>query len=119
MEKKGHLVTLLWIPSHIGLLGHGKAGIGAKDRARKGGRPVEQWSSLTHIKKRLTDSHNQKLIRWHEVETSASEANRRSFYIPPLEKGMNKVLGNTAKKYALRFLQLKVGHSAVGGYKKA
>ena len=29
---------------------------------------------------------------------------------------MSEVLGNTAKKYASRFLQLKVGHSAVGIY---
>ena len=29
---------------------------------------------------------------------------------------MSKVLGRTAKKYAPRYLQLKVGHGAVGTY---
>ena len=29
---------------------------------------------------------------------------------------MSKVLGHTAKKYASRYLQLKVGHGAVGSY---
>ncbi len=29
---------------------------------------------------------------------------------------MSKVLGHTAKKYALRYLQLKVGYGAVGNY---
>lgn len=55
----------------------------------------------------------------HTIKTSsdgASEASRRSFYIPRLEKRMKKLLGTTAKKYASPFLQLKVGHGAVGGY---
>lgn len=33
----------------------------AKDRARKGGKPIEQWSSFTHIRKRLIESRFQNL----------------------------------------------------------
>ena len=44
------------------------------------------------------------------------EASRRGSYSPRLQKGMNGLLGNTAKKYASRYLQLKVGHGAVGTY---
>ena len=43
------------------------------------------------------------------------EVSRRGFYIP-WTKGAHPVLGNTAKKYAARFYQLKVGHGAVGTY---
>lgn len=115
-KKKGHLATIRWISCHVGLLGHEKADIGAKDRAHTGGRPVEQWSSLNHIKKKLTESLIQELAQWHEVETSVREASRRGFYIPSLDGGMNKLLGSTAKKYSSRFLQLKVGHGAVGTF---
>ena len=77
---------------------------------------MEQWSSLTHIKKQLTESHSQELTRWHEIKVQESETNRRGFCIPRVENRMNKVLGRAAKKYASRYLQLKVGHGAVGTY---
>ena len=44
------------------------------------------------------------------------ETNRRGYYVPRVDKGISKVLGRTAKKYASRYFQLKVGHGAIGTY---
>lgn len=116
LKHHGHPVTIRWIPSHAGLVGHDQADQKAKNKARRGGKPEEQWSSLTHVKRKLVESQAQELTRWHETKSQEREMSRRGFYIPRLEKGMSKVLGSTSKKYASRYLQLKVGHGAVGTY---
>ena len=116
LKSKGHSVTIRWIPSHAELVGHDKADQFARNKAQRGGKPVKQWSLLTYIKKQLTESYSQKLTKWHEIKTQEREMSRRGFYIRRREKGMSKVLGRTAKKYASRYLQLKVGHGAVGTY---
>ncbi len=64
----------------------------------------------------MIESHSQELAKWHETKIQERETSQRGFYIPQVEKGMSKVLGHTAKKYASRYLQLKVGHGAVGSY---
>lgn len=75
---------------------------------------MERWSSLTYVKKKLIESKSQELTRWPEIKSQERETSRRGFYIPRLKRGMNGVLGSTAKKYASRYLQLKVGHGGVG-----
>ena len=110
------MVTIRWIPSHEGLIGHDKADQFAKDKARKGRKPMEQWSSLSHIKKKLNESKSQELDRWHEIKIQERESSRRGFYVPWIKGKINGVLGNTSKKYASRYFQLKVGHGAIGAY---
>lgn len=59
-------------------------------------------------------SQSPELGRCHEVKIKDREASRRVFYILQSKKGINELLGSTAKKCASHYLQLKVGHSAVG-----
>lgn len=54
LGRNGHLVTIRWIPSHVGLLGHDKADKNARAKAHKGGKPLEKWSSLTHMKESVS-----------------------------------------------------------------
>ena len=68
LKDNGRSVTLRWIPDHVGLVGHDRADQSAKDRAHRGGRPFEQWSSLTHIRKKLTESRLAELVKWHEAK---------------------------------------------------
>ena len=112
----GILVTIRWIPSHVGLAGHDKADQSAKNRAYRGGKPAERWSSLTHIRKKMVESRLSELAKWHEREISEREASRRGFYFPRLKAGMDKLLGSTPKKYASRYFQLKNGHGAIGTF---
>lgn len=62
-KSKGHSVVIWQIPNHVRLVGHDKADQSAKDKAQRQGNPVEQQSSLTHIKKKLIESHSQELTR--------------------------------------------------------
>ena len=113
LKHHGHPVTFCWIPSQIG---HDQADQKAKDKACRGRKPEEQWSSLTYVKRKLVESQAQELTRWHETKSQERETSRRGFYIPRLEKGMSKLLRSASKKYASRYLQLKVGHGVVGTY---
>lgn len=80
--SNGYFVALGWIPSHVGLIGHDRADQISKDSARKGGKPVEQWSLLSHIKKKLNEPESKELVRWHEVQIQERESRRRELYIP-------------------------------------
>ena len=64
----------------------------------------------------MIESHSQEMAKWHETKIQERETSRRGFYSPRVEKGMSKMLGHTAKKYASRYLQFKVGHGAAGSY---
>ena len=97
LKQHGHPVTIRWIPSHVGLVGHDQADQKAKNTTCRGGKPEEQWSSLTNVKRKLVESQAQELTRWHETKRQEREISRRGFYIPRLEKGMSKVLGSTSK----------------------
>lgn len=51
LENNGQSINIRWIPSHVVLVGHDKADQSARHKARRRGKPVEQKSLLTHIKK--------------------------------------------------------------------
>lgn len=116
LKNIGRLVTIRWIPGHVGLIGHDKADQSAKDKARRGGNPVERWSSLTHIQKKMVESRLSELAKWHETKKGEREASRRGFYFPRLKAGMDELLGSTPIKYASRYFQLKTGHGATGTF---
>lgn len=53
------------------------------------------------------------ITKWHKMKTQNREATCRRYYVPRIKKDINLVFGNASKKYALRYYQLKVEHSAV------
>lgn len=116
LQRNGHLVAIRWIPGHSGLTGNEKADLAAKNRAQRGGKQAERWSSLAYIKKNRTEIRAKELIRWHQTQTQKRETSRRGFYVPWTKNGLNPTLGSAPKKYAARSYQLKVGHGAVGTF---
>jgi len=116
LEEKGHLLEIRWTPAHSDLDGNDQAHLAAKNRAEKGGKQNEKWSSLAYIKKNLRNIHSKGLASWHEKKTQEREASRHGYYIPWTKNSINSMLGKTSKKYASRYYQLKVGHGAVGTY---
>lgn len=116
LKNKGRSVTVRWIPSHVGLVRHDKAYQSAENRARRGGKPAEQWSSLMHIRKRMVESRFSELAKWNETKRGEREASRRGFYIQRLKADMDELLGSTPNKYASRYFQLKVVHGAIGKF---
>lgn len=53
LQNNGHHTTFLWVPVHSGILGNEKADLVARNRAEKGGRLTERWSSLAYIRKNV------------------------------------------------------------------
>lgn len=69
----------------------------AKNRAEKGGKQAERWSSLAYIKENLAQTRYKELAKWHEMKTQEREISRQGFYIPWTETKINPILGNTPK----------------------
>ena len=59
---------------------------------------------------------SRELVKWHETGTQEREASCCGLYIPRTIEGISPTLENTPKKYASRYYQLRVGHSAVGSF---
>ena len=116
LKTNGHMVVCRWIPGHTGLIGNEKADLAARNKAEKGGKQAERWSSLAYIKKNLAKVRITEITKWHEKKIQEREVSRRGFYVPWTKAEIHPVLGNVAKKYAARFYQLKVGHGTVGTY---
>ena len=58
---RGILLVLWWILAHSDLTGNDKAHVAAKNRAEKGDKQAEKWSSLTYIKKNVSQICGKKL----------------------------------------------------------
>ena len=116
LQNNGNHAKFFWVPSHSGILGNEKAHVAAKNRAEKGGKLTERWSSLAYVRKNVDEIRSRAIVNWHETEIRRREISRRGYYIPRTKKGISLVLGKAPKKYAARFYQLKVGHGAVGTY---
>lgn len=108
LQSNGYSTAIRWILSHPGLLGNEKADFIAKIRAERGGRLLDRWSSLAHIKKSLIDIRHKETTKWHETKMQEREASRCGYYIPWTKVGIKPILGNAPKKYASRYYQLKV-----------
>ena len=105
-----------WIPRHSGLIGNEKGDLAAKNRAAKGGRSTERWSSLAYIKRNVTEMRSKGIARWHKTETQDRESSRRGYHIPRTKEGISLILGSAPKKYTSRYYQLKKGQGAVGTF---
>ena len=116
LERTGHRTRFEWVPSHSGLIGNEKADLIARNRAERRGRLIERWSSLSYIRKNITEKQIRDITSWYETETQNREANRSGHYIPRTKVGICSALGKTPKKYTSRYYQLKVGHSAIGTF---
>ena len=77
-----------------------------------------KWTSLTHLKRRITEEKKVQLSTWHSQMTKEREARRSGFYFPSLKMQIDSLLGKTNKFYASRFYQLKTGHGAIGTFLK-
>ena len=113
LQWTGHHIIFRWISGHSGLIGNEKANLSAPNRAKKGGKLTERWSSLAYIKRNVCDIRLRDLTKWHESETHNREASHCGFYILRTSEGISPALRSASKKYASRYYQLKVGQGAV------
>ena len=116
LKANRHTLVCRWTPSNAGIIENKKADLAARNIMEKGGRQVERWSLLEHIKKNLAQVRSTEITKWHESKIQGREVSRRGFYIPWTKAGINPVLRKALKKYAARYYQLKVGHGAVEIY---
>lgn len=102
------------IPSHSRIEGNERADKAAKEAATDGRTQTARWSSLSHIKRKITEARNSEIYSWHQVRNEERERRSRNYDVPRLKAGVHPILGQAPKRYASRFLQLKVGHGLIG-----
>ena len=76
------MVVCQWIPSHIGLIEYEKVDLTPRNKAEKGGKQMERWSSLAYIKKNLAKVHITQITKWHKKKIQEREVSCQGFYIP-------------------------------------
>lgn len=114
LHTHGGELVVRWIPGHSGIEGNEQADKAAKEAATDGRIQTARWSSLSHIKRKITEARNSEIQAWHQVRNEERERRGRNHYVPRLKAGIHPVLGQAPKRYASRFFQLKVGHGAIG-----
>ncbi len=79
LQHIGHSITFQWIPGHSGLIGKEKVNISARNRAEKGEKLAERWSSFAYLRRNITEIRIRDLTTWHEIESRDREASRRGY----------------------------------------
>ena len=111
LQARDSEVTIQWIPSHSKVEENERVDIAAKETATKGKATVK-WNSLAYIKRSIREAKTSEILSWYQTKNNEREARNRSYYVPRLKPGIQPALGQTPKKYAIRFFQLRVGHAA-------
>ncbi len=75
-----------------------------------------RWTSLTHLKRQITEAKKSQLRTWYKQIIKERESQKSGFYILSFKAEMDPLLGNTKKLYALRFYQLKTRYGAIGTF---
>ena len=89
-----------------------------KEVAREEKIRIAKWTSLTHLKRRITEGKTAELFAWHDQGTKEQESRKSGFYIPSQKAEIDPLLSKTQKYYASQFYQLKIGHGAIGTFLK-
>lgn len=63
LQEQGHPIAFHWVPAHSGVTGNEKANLAARDRAARGGKQAERWSSLEYVKKNLIKAQATELTK--------------------------------------------------------
>lgn len=98
--------------------GNERADKAAREAAGRERIQTARWTSLTHLKRQITEEKKSQLQAWHDQKIEERESRKSGFYVPSLKAEIDPLLGKTKKVYASRFYQLKIGHGPIGTFLK-
>ena len=111
LQTRGSEVTIQWVPSYSKVEGNKQANKAAKEAAIRG-KATAKCSSLVYINQYKVVAKKSEILSWHQAKNKERESRNHSYYIPRLKPGIQLTLGQAPKKYAARFFQLRVEHTA-------
>ncbi len=118
LTQQKHKISLRWVPGHSNVEGNEKADMAAKEAAAGQRIQTAKWTSLTHLKRRITEEKAAQLLAWNDQGVKERESRQSGLYIPSQKAEIDPLLSKTKKYYAARFYQLKIGHGAIGTFLK-
>ena len=101
--QEGQEILVCWVPSHCKIQGNERADKAAREAAERERIQTARWTSLTHLKRQITEEKKSQLRAWHEQKMKERESRKSGFYVPSLKAEMDPLLGKTKNFSASRF----------------
>ena len=103
LVQQRHQISICWFPCHCGIKRNEKADLAAKEAARRQRVHTVKWTSLTHLKRRITEEKKVQLSTWYSQITKERKAQKSGFYFPSLKMQIDPLLDKANKFDALWF----------------
>ena len=89
--------THLFNKSFRGIEGNEKADLAAKEAAGRERVRTAKWTSLTHLRRRISEEKKAQVLTWHSQMTKEREGRKSGFYFPCLKTQIGPLLSKTKK----------------------
>lgn len=97
LQNRGGELIVRWIPSNRKIEGNERADRAAKDAAANGKSQTAQWSSLSHVNRKINEAQQLEIHSWHKTRSEEREGRNRNYYTHRLKTGIDPVLGRAPK----------------------
>ena len=79
--EQGHEISVRWVPSHSKVEGNEMVDKAAREAAEGERITTARWTSLTYLKRQITEEKKSQLRAWYEQKTKERESRKSGLYV--------------------------------------